>query len=256
MRAAVAASVLALSGGSAVHGQQQINPGSVAYTLEYDRVAATGAVLGPGPLQEGEWARLRLRFNYSPGFASPVTWPPSILTGSSGAGVIAGFWSGNLNILISGGGVTGTWAGTSGSLPIRRQLIGPFNAAGSGGIGTPNGTGTLLENIQPGQFVGHIDLVNSSNNFMVWQGPWAPHSYAPRTVTFTLEPGSLGLPTYLVARDANGLELPVAGTVADTRGSVTFQIVPAPGSVGMLGVGALMATRRCRSRSSSVGGAT
>jgi hypothetical protein len=256
MRAAVAASVLALSGGSAVHGQQQINPGSVAYTLEYDRVAATGAVLGPGPLQEGEWARLRLRFNYSPAYGTPVTWPYTLLINSSGSGTLAGFWYGNLD-LIGSGGAEGTWSGTSaGSLPVRRVLTAPFNVYGDAAVGIPNATGTALANLQPGQFTGNLESVSSSNNLVVWQGAWLATSYSPRSVTFSLAAGSLGLPTYLVARDGSGYELPIAGTVADTRGSVTFEVVPGPGSIAIIGVGALIGVRRCRSRSPSTGEAT
>jgi hypothetical protein len=239
--------MLAVVGGmAAAASAQQITPGSVAYTLEYDRVAANGTVIGPGTLQPGESARLRLRFNYSPAYGTAVTFPSSILVGSSGSGTIEGFWSGNLNVNGTGG-TQGTWSGvTAGSLPVRRQLTGPFNAAGAAGAGTVNAAGTGLENLQPGQFTGNIDSVNSSNNFIVWTGAWTPTDYASRTVTFSLAAGSLGLPTYLAVRDNNGLELPVAGTVGDTRGSVSFQIIPAPSSLALLGLGGLMAARRRR----------
>jgi hypothetical protein len=159
-----------------------------------------------------------------------------------GCGHDRGVLVGQLDLKVSG--MSGVWSGTSaGSLLVRRQLIAPFNAAGEGGAGTPNATGTLLENIQPGQFAGNIDLVNSANAFIVWQASWTPAIYAVQTITFALTAGSLGLPTYLVARDANGLELPVPGTVADTRGSVTVFVVPAPAGLALLSMAGLCALR-------------
>jgi hypothetical protein len=246
VKRALCASAAAAGLASAAAAQQQITPGSVAYTLEYDRINSSGTVLGGGPLQVGEIARLRIRMSYAPGFGSSVAWPSNVQAGSSGSGTLAGFWSGNLNISVSGG-LTGTWPGLFGHLPMSRQLIYPFNAPGRAGAGVAHPSGVLLENIQPAQFVGDVELVSSANNYLCWQGSWAPDAYLPRTIIFSLEPGSLGLPTYLAARDANAAyTLPIAGIVPDTRGSVTIQVVPCPPGVAALGGWALTMRRRRR----------
>jgi hypothetical protein len=247
--------VAALAGVAAgVQAQQQITPGSVAYTLEYERVSATGTVLGGGALQPGEWVSLRLRFQYAPQYGTPVTWAPSILQGSSGSGTMEGFWSGNLDITVSGGG-PGTWSGvSSGSLPVRRQLVSPFNGSNPPGSGIPTQGGTVLSDLLPGQFTGNINSVNSSNNFAVWRGAWRPASYSEGMLTFALRQGSLGLPTYLAARDSNpAFELPVAGTVPATYGGVVVPMVPSPSSLVVIGGAGWIDLRRTRRGCASPG---
>jgi hypothetical protein len=246
--------VAALAGVAAgVQAQQQITPGSVAYTLEYERVSATGAVLGGGALQPGEWVSLRLRFNYLPIYGSAVTWPTSLMAGTSGSGTIEGFWSGNLDIRVSGGG-PGSWSNTSaGSLPVRRHIVAPFNAPNAN-PGTSEIEGTLLSNITPGQFTGEINSVNSSNNFAVWRGAWRPASYSEGMLTFALRQGSLGLPTYLAVRDSNpAFELPIAGTVPATYGSVVVPMVPSPSSLVVIGGAGWIGLRRTRRGCASPG---
>jgi hypothetical protein len=243
--ACVAAAGLA----SAAAGQQQIVPGRVDFTLEYDRVSATGAVLGRGVLQPEEWVWLRLRFNYSPGYGTPVTWPASILAGSSGSGTVLGFWGSNHDIVVSGGG-PGVWSQTTaGSLPVRRRCVAPFNAEGAPCAGFPNASGTAVENLQPGQFTGSISTVSSSNNFVVWQAAWRPVTYSEANLSFTVLPGSFGIPTYMVARDSNpAFPLPVPGIVSDTRGGVTVPMIPSPSALGLACATAVWAgRRRCRS---------
>jgi hypothetical protein len=238
----VAAAMLGAVGQS----QGQITPGSVEYTLEYERVSASGAVLGGGALQPEEWISLRLRFHYVPGYGTPVTWPSSMLVGSSGAGTIEGFWSGNLTVSVSGS-AAGQWSNTTaGSLPVRRQLVVPFNAASSSS-GTPSASGTLLSNLTPNQFHGQINMVNSSNDAVIWRGAWKPLIYEQGTLTFALLQGSLGRLTYLVARDSNPeFELPVAGSVPATYGSVVVPMVPSPSGAVLLVFGGLAGARRRR----------
>lgn len=253
MKTRLAVMLAVVGGAAALSNAQQITPGQVNYTLEFTRVDAAGAVLGPGAVAEGESARLQLRVNYTPNGGAPgsggaVTYPASILTGSSGAGTVVGFWAGAMNV-VGTGGAEGTWADSSVTTPtaLRRRLLPPFSAAGVGGAGTVAAGGATIENVQPGQFGASVFSLATTNNFIAWQGVFTPASYAERTVTFNLALSSLGLsPALLAVADNNEMELPVAGTVAHSFGSVSFQVVPAPSSLALLGLGGLVALRRRR----------
>jgi hypothetical protein len=264
--------ILAVTGAAATMAVAQgpQTQGSATWNLQYFAVTPQGpaatpfsavSISGPGgQISEGQGVLFRLSFSLSctPGgvdgngvpVGSPLTWAPSILVGSSGAGGLGGLWGGDIDIVGSGTDVNGTW---SANLPafhadVRRRTLAPYTAAGAIGFGTA--TSSSVTDIQPAQFGAIAASLDHGNNLVVWTGMWVPNSYAERTVTFTPQLGSLGLETQVYAIDnlnEFGFELPIALRVTTNFGAaLQVPIVPAPSSLALLGLGGLIAARRRR----------
>jgi hypothetical protein len=262
--------MLAIVGGAAtIAAAQPQTQGSVTWNLQYfvatqgatGWASATVAAAPGGVVGAGQAALFRLSFDLSgtPGgldpitempLGTPLTYSSTIIPGSAGAGGLGGLWNGNVNVTGSGGDVAGTWSDNTAaySAATRRRLISPY--ADGGGSGLPTPTGSAVQNIQPAQFGANAATLDHGDGVTVWTGLWIPSSYAARTVTFTPGLGSLGFLSQVYAVDNNysaGQTLPVALSVLTNFGSgVGVQIVPAPSSLALLGLGGLVAFRRRR----------
>jgi hypothetical protein len=250
--------MLAVVGGAAtmVAAQAQTTPAvTVAYTLAWSEVSATAPyapVLAPdGILQPGEAARFTFSGSMSP--SGTLSFPSSILVGSSGTGTLGGFWNGNLNILGDAGAASaaGSWVLAANpsppSNPNRIGIVPPF--AVGGGNGTANANGSGATDIQPAQFGGDTSTLNSANPTpTMWRGVWIPNDYTARTAHFDLSNGSLGLGSSVWLFDSNpNFTLPVAARALSSYGNgVNVPIIPAPSSLALLGLGGLVAARRRR----------
>jgi len=264
-----AALVLAVLGGGAVSafGQAQTQ-GNVTYTLSSQifgsgpgstwTAPVTGgngdAVVDPG---EGVVFRVTIGMSLTPGGASgnlgsPLTWAPTIQAGSSGTGSLAGFWGGDLNLVGDAGAASaaGSWSDSTSNYAnaVKRRLL---IATAGGGSGIVNGNGSGLTDIQPAQFNADAEGISHSNNFITFTALWIPSSYSNRTVSFALGLGSLGLQTLIAAADNNydnGYVSPVALRVTTSYAGtpLTFNVVPSPSSLALLGLGGLVAGRRRR----------
>jgi hypothetical protein len=252
--------MLAVVGGAAALANAQAGsnpPVTVTYTLTWTEVSAVapyGPVGNPnGQLEPGEGARFAFTANMSPAPGTAITYSTSFLTGSAGAGIVGGFWAGDLNLTGGGGGASaaGTWlvnqnTSPSGN-PLRLGVLPPFAAGFPTSSGTANANGSGITDIQPAQFGADSSGLNSANPTpTMWRGLWIPTDYTSRTVPFALSIGSLGLQTLIFAQD-NTVTFPVPIPANSNYGNgVNVPIVPAPSSLVLLGLGGLVAARRRR----------
>jgi hypothetical protein len=252
--------MLAVVGGAAAlaNAQAQSNPPvTITYTLAWSEVSATApyapVAVPNGTIDPGEGARFTFTAAMSPAPGTSITYPASLLAGSAGAGIVGGFWAGDLNLTGGGGGATaaGSWVvnqnTTPSGNPNRLGVLPPFAAGFPTSSGTANANGSGMTDIQPAQFGADPSTLNSASPTpTMWRGLWIPSSYAQRTVPFALSLGSLGLNSLFFAQD-NTVTLPVAIAANSNYGAgVNVPIVPAPSSLALLGLGGLVAARRRR----------
>ncbi len=250
--------MLAAVGGVAALANAQAQstpPVTVTYTLawtEVDAAAPYAPVANPnGILEPGEGARFTFNgeFDVAPG--TSIAYPASLNPGSAGAGTLAGFWNGNLNLTGDAGAASaaGSWVVSANTTPPnnanRLGVVPPFAAGAQNG--DPNANGSGLTNISPAQFGADPSGLNSVNPTpTMWRGVWVPTSYDSRTVSFALSLGALGLQTQMFAFD-NVSPLPAVFNANSNYGAaVNVPIVPAPSSLALLGLGGLVAARRRR----------
>lgn len=125
---------------------------------------------------------------------------------------------------------TGNWG--TGSVDSYANLV---DSLGNG-PGTLQGNNDILgvDSFQlPSDFNNSFD---SSNPIAVYAITWTPATYAPRTVSL----GTSGHQNFSVYTSASGNSVEYTGAVNDAR----FQVVPAPASLALLGLGGLVARRR------------
>jgi len=246
-----------------VHGASLAQPqtqAAVSFTLQcYAATPITGnwssgVVIVPGPMSApNQGALLKVVMTYSPLAGGPLTWDPTVQSGSSGLGSMAGFWSGCFDLInLQGGGAGGLWSDESANWDpsVRRHLNAPFSAGG--GAGEPSANGGRLRNVQPAQLVTSIEEVDPANGIVVWQGLWIPANVtAP--IYFAFAGPSVGVwPATIAARDNNAGTLPVALQASYSFGPpVAVYLVPSPSGIGLLVIAAAALggpRRRCASR--------
>ncbi len=211
---------------------------SVTYTLTWTDVLAgtTTPGNGNGQIDPGEGARISITANITPGIGSPATYTPPP---PPGTGTIAGFGSLFLDLLGTNAN-GGTWSN------ITRGIW------ALGGAGTGQASGNIID-VQAGQFVLPGGTANSSNPINnIWRGVWTPSDYSSRNVGF-LSAGAVtsgGQHTSILIKygtDAGGNDQYVGKFVSGNFGGTgNIPVAPAPSSLALLGLGAMVAGRRRR----------
>jgi hypothetical protein len=278
-----AALVLAALGTSSSVFAQAQTAGNVTYALTYQVYAPTGpagspwstAALQPGSTvnsQQGALIQLRATMSGVPGYydpfdpeaglGSPQTWNPSLTSippGSSGTGMLTGFWGGDINVIGDGGAASanGHWsnATTEYAEPVRRETR-VWTAGGGNGFVNGDIAGTteasVVTDIQPAQFNADANALNHQNARICWTGLWIPTSYSSRTVSFAAALGSLGFLTQIAAMDnyyGSGFDFPVPLNVVTHFGAaVSVQVIPVPPNLAVLLCGGIVVARRRRRR--------
>lgn len=280
-RAALALSVLGAA--TSVFAQQN-NQVKCTWTISWaeEHQGSNGWVNGvagniaggtAGSLDPGEGALISLKFNITnadgsaasiwaaagdEATATPLNWNPALLNGSSGSGFLSGFWNADLNVNGGANGY-GSWsdASTTYANGLRRKFLGTgYSAGGATALGSVQGTGNLLTDIQPAQFGSDAAALTHNLSITVWQGLWIPTFDVSRTASFSAVLGQLGLLSSVFAIDQghsaiNGgtTDNPIPLTVQTVfGGSISIPVIaaPSPSSLALLGLGGLVAARRRR----------
>jgi hypothetical protein len=82
-------------------------------------------------------------------------------------------------------------------------------------------------------------MADTSDSILIWSGTWSTTDFTARTVDLATDTSRYSL--YL---DDTGLSSDVTPTVLEAAGQI--QVVPAPASLALLGLGGLAAARRRR----------
>lgn len=216
-------------------------------------VAVTGAAAN-SVVEPGEGARISLSIQAlingtnAVGQTTSYTPPPP-----PGSGTVRGIASMIYNL--SGDLGAATAAGTWGTRSISGTL--------SAGAFTGNilNSGATIDSLGGGQFVAPGGTAISTNPIAnAFRGVWQPSSYANRTVNFKASPG-----TAAPSGQQNGMlvsynvfqgdpsdpttwydQLLTKYVGSDFQNGINIPIAPAPSSVALLGLGALVAGRRRR----------
>lgn len=126
------------------------------------------------------------------------------------------------------GDATGAFSGPSSAFTDPGQDAGTI----SGGDVIDIVTGQL-------QFPPGSIFADTSDPIMIWSGTWSTSDFTARTVDLSTETGRYSL--YL---DDTGLSSDVTATVIEGAGQI--EVIPAPASLALLGLGGLAAVRRRR----------
>jgi hypothetical protein len=225
--------------------------------------SVTASTSTPGQITTGEGARITVSVQAmlnagGSAIGANTTYPPPNPPGGNGSGVIRGLGSVVYDLLGDGGAASanGTWSQVAGPVtnnPFTNGLSGGQFQAGGSRI---NGFGGA-QVISPG---GTANGVNS--NVRVFVGTWTPASYANRVVNFAALASSLVpvnqqnsvLVAYGSATDVDPTTFEVftyslylgkyIGSNFGNGASLT--VAPAPSSLALLGLGALVAGGRRR----------
>lgn len=238
----------------------------VFYSWIEVNAGTTTAVASPNSILEpGEGARIRFGIQALVNGTSAVgqvvnlTTPITNPAGTFSSGTIRGLGSAVYDILGDAGAATanGTW----------NNLLGPSAPLSSGATGgIPQGAGAIVQGVGGSNFVapGGTSLTTNpaSPGLQVFRGVWNPASYANRTVNFSGR-SSVTVPAgqgnaVLVAFNINlgpDGEANTGDEFDDLTGKyfgtdfaqgLNIPIAPAPSSVALIGLGALVAGRRRR----------
>jgi len=122
-----------------------------------------------------------------------------------------------------------------------------------GGVGDPIGPGASLSHVATGQLVlpgGTANPVNPVDE--IWRGRWTPAEYSSRLVTFTGQDPFVhpnGGYSYVIVQygtDPQGHPQYLGKKMIAEYSSIQIPVVPAPGSIALLGGFGLLAARRRR----------
>lgn len=241
------APVLLLAGMAAAQPQIFHNgePVTVHYQLWWMEVSAAAPyapVANPnGGLDPGEGAKVSIRLRLDPEPGASVTYSPTLLAGSAGAGSLASFWAGSLDLGVqhNGAAASGSWVvnanTTPAGYPDRLGVIPPYAAGFPFANGEPSPMGDRVSNIMPAQFdTGALYIAPPGPVERVWSGLFVPDA-ANGSLEFTLSAGSSGLWPAMVAVGDNVQTFPVAGNAAYTFGDPITIVIPAPAAAVLLG---------------------
>ena len=219
---------------------------------------ATGPLAGNSVVDPGEGARIRLQvtalINGTNAVGQTIAYTNP---GPGGVGTVRGLGTVTYDLVgdLNGATANGSWL----------QLLGaanpPFTNGNTGGTVQPGGASIF--GMGGSQFIGPGGSANGSNNgVQVFRGVWTPANYANRTVNFlakgsSLAPAGQGNSVLLAYGQASDLD-PNTGdpftydllvgkyvTVGAGQG-LNIPIAPAPSSLALLGLGALVAGGRRR----------
>jgi len=220
----------------------------------------TNPVAAPNSILEtGESARIRIgteaRINGTSAVGQTTTYTTPA---PGGTATVRGLGSAVYDFIGDGNAATanGTWGGFTGGFsgPINGQ---PFQSGLS--AGTAQAGGSSVHGMGGAQFLLPGSSANGLNaNVQVFRGVWRPNSYANRTVNFTAR-ASILVPTgeqnsilvaYGLGTDPDtgaNFDLLVGKYLATAFGQgINIPIAPAPSSLALLGLGALVAGGRRR----------
>ena len=225
----------------------------VTYSWVEVTAGTTTAVANPNSVVDpGEGARISISIqaliNGTSAIGQTTTYTPPPPPGN---GTVRGIASMIYNFDGTGSDATGTWG--------PRSINGVLSAGAFTG-NSLNG-GATLDSFGGGQFVAPGGSANSTNPIAnAFRGVWTPTSYVGRTVNWKCSPGTAA-PT----GQQNGMMLaygvqqpdPSDPTTwfddlytkyvgSDFQNGINIPIAPAPSSVALLGLGALVAGRRRR----------
>jgi hypothetical protein len=231
----------------------------VIYTWSDVLAGTTTPGNGNGQVDPGEGARIRIGVEARINGTSAVGQTTSYLAPAPGGiGTVRGLGSVVYDLIgdANAPSANGTWGGGTGTFtgPLS---TGPFNSGRTPGTAQPGGSS--VHGMGGAQFLLPGQSANGANtNVQVFNGVWTPASYAQRSVNF-LGRASILVPTgegnsilfaYGLGTDpGTGEEFDLlAGKYFNTNfgNGISIPVVPAPSSIALLGLGALVAGSRRR----------
>ncbi len=184
-------------------------------------------LLTPGESQHIEvWGILE------PGIGATAIWNTNGGTGQLGE--VWGIAGAKFDFTSVSNGHTGSFSG----LTLNPEFVFTYPPPSPG---VPDGEG----NVRDVAFVLSPDLgaIKTSNPVLLWSCEWTPTGYVPRTIGFTTQ--VMAGPDVFLRVNPNGF-LAEYDTWTGISPSASFQVVPAPGSALLLGLGLLPLSRRRR----------
>jgi hypothetical protein len=218
-----------------------------------------------GVIDPGEAARIRLGVTALRNGTNAVGQNTSVnnpQTGQPVTGTIKGIGSLTYDLVGDNGAATanGTWGGFIGGFVGPTGNGAPFSA-GTVSPGTVQPGGSAVHGMGGAQFIASgagVTANGTNNNVQIFRGVWQPASYAQRTVNFAARASVLVpvgeqnsvLVAYALGTDQNTgdeFDIYVGKYIGSTFGNgINIPVAPAPSSLALLGLGALVAGGRRR----------
>jgi hypothetical protein len=256
MKTRATLALAAVAGLTAVANAQEAF--SVLYTWQEVNVGTTTPVaVANSVVDPGEGARIRLQVTALINGSNAVGQTALLTAGSVPgytSGTVRGLGSVVYDLVGDGGGATanGNWT----------QLTGPTSVITSGATGgTQQAGGSIIQGFGGSQFVAPGgSALPTNSNVQVMRSVWNPASYASRTVNF-LGRASVAVPpgqgnAILLAYDIAQPDPSDPTTFFDNlvgkyigtnfANGISIPVAPAPSSIALVGLGALVAGRRRR----------
>jgi hypothetical protein len=241
--------ILALTAAAGLAGvanaQTTTSSSSVTMTVFFGGEAPGGN--GNGTIEPGESALIGIAVAWT-GFNTVGSFSPAVSGATSGT--IRGLGGGFVD-LVGAGGVAGTW-----DMDPNTNGYGVQNPSFDPGVmGNAHANG--VSNIQFAQLPSSVNAINTSQfpaGSPIWLGLWTPSDYSARNVSFGGQAAAAagGLPFSVLFRILNQAGSPAVASAFVTSGNISFTgtgdiaIAPAPSSLALLGLGALVVGRRRR----------
>ena len=186
-------------------------------------------------INEGGTNKVMIDVSFAPPGGSTAKWdtPP----GTGQTGTVIAFAAAVLDMLNKGNAQNGTWSNLT--------LHGDYSQGGLLSPGTPNAGGGI-DKINMGQSGPNPNIYNKDNPIVqIWAADWTGKAGFQGVVSLELNlSAGKTAKTWL---KVDGVQVPVADNWTFlTNGTQTFNVVPAPASLALLGLGGLVAGRRRR----------